>query len=349
MSVLSLRRRPASVEADPDEEQVNDERSPIATGAHQTSTHLAARAATIALLGCLALGPLGFVAGSLAFLQTGSTQSTPLAPVADLTSEQAVVGEFAQRVVLTWLTATQDSPDALLALVKDAQLSTLPRQAFVAKDVTVARIEQVDGTWSVTVATTVTDARKVTARRFFQVPVRIDAGTVSALSLPAPVSPPSVAPASTTAYREPLGSASPQGQTVAQFLAAYLTGAGDVDRYLTPGVTLAALSPAPYTSVRLDDLSADTSTEQAGAAQDGLRIRVLAAATAAVTPQQSASVTYALTLTARAGRWEITAIDPAPAYTPRAAAADPAADPAPDSAETGNPAPSGTPPVSSTP
>ena len=36
-----------------------------------------------------------------------------------------------------------------------------------------------------------------------------------------------------------------------------LTGAGDVGRYLTPGVTLVALTPAPYTSVRLDDLRGD--------------------------------------------------------------------------------------------
>jgi hypothetical protein len=80
----------------------------------------------------------------------------------DDSNEQAMAGEFAQRVVLTWLAATREGPEDLLALVKDAQLAFLPEQPFTATDLTVARIEDADGVWSVTVAATVTDARDET-------------------------------------------------------------------------------------------------------------------------------------------------------------------------------------------
>lgn len=343
---LLRRRTPADVDVD---EQLVEDLPPIADGAHQTGTQLAARAATVGLFACLALGPLGFAAGGLALAQAGSAPPAQQQVQADQTNEQAVVGEFAQRVVIAWLGATQDHPEALLSLVKDAQFSTLPREAFTVRDATMARITQADGTWSVTVAATVTDARKVTARRFYQVPVRLADGTVSALTLPAPVSPPPVAPAPTDAYREQLDVTGPQGQAVTQFLAAYLTGAGDVGRYLTPGISLESLSPAPYTAIRVDDLRADTATDPARAPRDGQRLRVLATATAVVTEQQSSGVAYALTITARAGRWEITAIDPAPAYTPKTPVADPATGTTPASSETGSPAPSGTSPASSTP
>ena len=320
---LSLRRR--RVDADVDvaepEAQPDDDLSPIADGAHQTSTHLAARLAGVGLMICLFVGPLGLAVALLALSSVSSIPPAASVTVTDRSNEQATVGEFAQYVVVTWLTSTQDHPDALLALVKDAQASTLPRSPFTVKDPSVARITQADGTWSVTVAATVTDVRQVTARRFFQVPVRLDAGAVSALTLPAAVSPPLVAPAASSDYSTQMDSTGPQGQTVTEFLGAYLTGAGDVGRYLTPGVSLTALTPAPYTSVRLDDLRGATTVPATTAPQDGQRLRVLATATAVVTDQQSSSVTYALTLTARAGRWEINAIDPAPAFTPKTPAA----------------------------
>ena len=319
---LSLRRRPVRDE-DPSGQELDADAvdlPPIADGAHQTMTHLAARLATVALLLCLVASPVALAMAGLAYYQ--STSAAPPAPAAvvDRSNDQAVASEFAQRLVVTWLTATQQNPDALIALVRAAQLSSLPRDPFEVRDPSLARITQANGTWSVTVAVTVTDARKITARRFFQVPVRLDAGSVSALTLPTPVSPPAVAPAAPDDYRNQLDSTGPAAQTVAQFLTAYLTGTGDVGRYLTPGVSLAALSPAPYTSVRLEDLRGDADVRSTDTVPDGRRVRVLATATAAVTDQQRSTVSYALTLTARAGRWEITGIDPTPAYTPKTAA-----------------------------
>jgi len=344
---LSLRRRPATPPEDEESNNVLD-LPPIADGAHQTSTYLAARLATVVLLLCLIASPLALGVALLALSQGTSSPAAAAPAVADRSNDQAIAGEFAQRLVVTWLTATQDSPDALLALVKDAQLSTLPRDPFLVRDPALARISQTAGTWSVTVAVTVTDARKVTARRFFQVPVRLDGGTVSALSLPTPVPPPAISSAASDEYRTQLDSTGPQSQAVAQFLTAYLTGAGDVGRYLTPGVNLTALSPAPYTSVRVDEVRSDTDVSTSTGARDGQRLRVLVSATAAVTEQQSSSLSFALTLTARASRWEITAIDPAPAYTPKTPAAS-ASGPTPSSPRTGIPTSSGVPGTPTTP
>ena len=338
---LSLRRRRPIEDEDFVGQELDDadalDLPPIADGAHQTTTHLAARLATVVLLLCLVASPVALAVAGLAYFQSSSVSTSAPPAVVDRSNDQAVASEFAQRVVVTWLTATQQNPDALVALVKDAQLSTLPRDPFEVRDPSLARITQTNGTWSVTVAVTVTDARTVTARRFFQVAVRLDAGSVSALTLPTPVSPPAVAPASTDDYRSQLDSTGPAAQTVAQFLTAYLTGSGDVGRYLTPGVSLAALSPAPYTSVRLEDLRGDNDVRSTDTVPDGRRLRVLATATAAVTDQQRSTVSYALTLTARAGRWEITGIDPAPAYTPRTSATTAPGTPPPSTRTTTSP------------
>jgi hypothetical protein len=250
--------------------------------------------------------------------------------VADQSNERAVVGQFAQQVVVTWLTTTQEKPDALLALVKDAQVSGLSQTAFTVNDPAVSGITFVDGTWSVTVAATITDAHKTTTRRYFQVPVRYHDGSVTALTLPAPVSPPPVTIGSTNGYRAQVDLTAPLGQTVGQFLTAYIAGSGDVSRYLTPGVELTPLTPSPYTSVRLSEIRAAGSDQPpATVPQDGTRTRVLALGTAVVTDQQTANVAYALTLTARAGRWEISAIDPAPVQQPQTPAATSATGPAP--------------------
>lgn len=349
---LSLRRS-SKTALEPDVDQIEDleDLPPVADGRHQTTSALGAKAATVGLLACLALGPVGAVAGGLAFLQASQPVAAPAVAVADQSNERAVVGQFAQQVVVTWLTTTQEKPDALLALVKDAQVSGLSQTAFTVNDPTVSGITFVDGTWSVTVAATITDAHKTTARRYFQVPVLYQDGGVTALTLPAPVSPPPVTVGSTNGYRAQVDLTAPLGQTVGQFLTAYIAGSGDVSRYLTPGVELTPLTPAPYTSVRLSEIRAAGSDQPPAAVpQDGTRTRILALGTAVVTDQQTANVAYALTLTARAGRWEISAIDPAPVQQqPQTPAATSATGPAPARPSGSAPTtPAGNPPSSTT-
>ena len=187
---LSRRRtRTDEIAAAEDMQDVED-LPPVADGRQQTTASLATKAATVGLLTCLALGPVGAVVGGVALLQFARPVATAPAAIPDQSNERAVVGQFAQQVVVTWLTATQDNPDALLALVKDAQVAGLARVGFTVSDPAVAGLTVTDGTWAVTISATVTDDRNITAVRYFQVPVRYDRGTLSALLLPTPIAPP---------------------------------------------------------------------------------------------------------------------------------------------------------------
>jgi hypothetical protein len=117
-------------------------------------------------------------------------------------------------------------------------------------------------------------------------------------------------PARAEAAKSPYGVSVPDGElssALAEFFAAYLTGTGEVSRYLAPGVTLPAVSPAPYASVSVQQISA---VEQAAAAgqvpADGTTVRVLVQADARDTGGRW-PLAYELTLRARSGRWEVAA------------------------------------------
>ena len=307
--------------------------APIARASQQVTSNLAARLASGALIGCLAAGPLALGVAGFAMTQSARPVTSRGSTAVDLSDERAGAGEFATRVVMAWLTSTREQAQGLIALLPGMQAGALPRVGFGASDPAVSSITQTDGVWSVTVAVTVTDQRPSTARRFFRVPVTVTGGTITALTLPTPVAGPPVGSVTNVDYPAPVASG-PVAVTVAQFLAAYTAGAGDVTRYVTPGVAMTAISPAPYTTVQLTDVRADLPTDTSAAAPDGTVLRVLATVAATVTDTQTTSVTYALTLTARAGRWEVHAIDPAPAYKPTA----PAIPSGPATTATGTPA-----------
>jgi len=95
--------------------------------------------------------------------------------------------------------------------------------------------------------------------------------------------------------------------TVGEFLRAYLTGLSEVDRYLAPGVKVFALSGTSYTGVQVEQAAA---MEEAAAGElvpaDGTAVRVRVE----VRAQDRAGVwplAYEVALTARAGRWEVSA------------------------------------------
>lgn len=318
--VLSLVRRKAR-----DLEQgggdAAKERPAVASATQQTIANLSVRLASAGLIACLAAGPLAVVIGAVAIAKATSgapaAQSTPV----DQATDRAVAGEFATRVVLAWLTSTREQPQQLTALLPAAQAGELPAVAFGASNPAVASITPADGVWAVTVAVTVSDQRPATARRFYQVPVTVTGGTVAALSLPTPVAGPTVAAGPGVDYPVQLASTGPVAVTVAQFLAAYSAGSGEVTRYVSPGMAINAITPAPYSSVQVTDLRCDSTVDSGEAAPEGQRLRLLATARASVTDTQTTTVVYALTVTGRAGRWEIEAIDPTPARKPATASA----------------------------
>lgn len=309
--LLTLRRRPRE-EAVPELEP-NVDQTPIATAQQQVVSTLAAKAATVLLMAALVCGPAGLaVAGWLFYLSSAPPPVVSTQPQ-DLSAERAAAGEFAQRLVVAWLTTPRGQEEKVTALVR-APAVTLPTVPFKASDPTVSSIVQADGVWSVTVAVTVTDQRRQPVRRFFQVPVVVDvAAALTALSLPTPVSGPSIGAASRLSYRFQVDSSGPVAQTAAQFLGAYIAGQGDVTRYVSPATQIQPVTPAPYTTVKVTDLAGDADIDTAGVPKDRARLRILVGADAEVSTKQQVSVSYTLTLLARAGRWEVQAIDLAPA------------------------------------
>lgn len=376
-------RRPAKSTPAPDTEpqdwDIDEEPQDVAgwsTGA-QANTSAAIRWTA---WGLLVLGPL---LGAFAYLsapaQAGPSQkkAAPTAPAA--TGAQGAAG-FAQLFVAAYISAGEGDQDKLAAYYPDATSLRLEGDPDRRRgeQLTVVRLRQSDrGVWSVTVAARITDTKPAAkpsdgkrpdnkddakeaaaqAVRYFQVPVATapSAGGASgytALAMPAEVAAPERIKAPGLVYgpMRPALPADPRTQAVTEFLNAYLTGTGELDRYLAPGTKLAPVVPAPYTGIAVDTLAVEgeKGTEPVTTVpDDGTKLRLLVALRATGHDEVRVPLTYALTLKARAGRWEIASLDgaPAPAAAPATAAPSAGATPstAPSAAPTSSAAPTDTP------
>jgi len=310
---------------------------------------LATKLATGALWTALLAGPAALLlAGSSALV---AAPAAPAPAVVDRAGEQAAAAEFAGRLVRLWLTSVRGQEDQLRALVPGTDIS-LPEVAWASGPMTTADVRrQPDGTWLVVTAVTgsaaagapvarpAADSRTPAPAptvRFYAVPVRVDDVGLVALTLPAPVPAPTTASAGPRlGYRHQVAPTDPLVASVGQFLAALLTGTGEVTRYVSPGAAINPVTPAPYTAVEVSAVVTDHELVAGAAAPaDGTRLRVLVTAKGTAGPQQYAVVQYPLTFTVRGGRWEVTAIDPAPALQPPTSQTSSPASPVPS-----NPAP----------
>jgi hypothetical protein len=312
----------------------------------------ATRGATGLLWSALACGPLGLMLGGVAFLTAPTSASAQTEQAADTASEQVAAEQFAEHFVVTWLT-TPRGEEATLAPFVDVSGIALPEVPWtVTNPASAALIQTGPGRWAVTVAATVTtpaaqgqDPAQVPppARRYFTVPVLYDDGALIAEALPTPVAAPASAEAGRLGYRYNLSAQHPASTATAEFLAALLTGTGDVTRYVTPGTQIPAITPAPYAEVLIRDLNVDVDpADMPEEPSTGDELHELVTAEARSSIGQAISVQYALTLTAREGRWEVRSME----LAPRQAADQPAATTAPAPAPA--PAPTSSAPVSST-
>jgi len=160
--------------------------------------------------------------------------------------------------------------------------------------------------WSVTVAAQYAGG----SVRYYTVPVASDStgSSFTVTGAPGVVA----GPARAEVPKSPYAVTVPEGDlpsAVGEFLTAYLTGAGEADRYLAPGVRLTAVSPAPYSAIAVQEISA---VEEAAAAEqipaDSTTVRVLASVEARDATGRW-PLAYELTLTARSGRWEVTTLE----------------------------------------
>ncbi|MGW3667431.1 conjugal transfer protein [Streptomyces sp. NPDC005141] len=290
--------------------------APMVAGARLEAMRRRVRLSRLALWTVIAAGP---VALGVAITSTPATveAATPTRPAAVRTSVAADPSGYAQLFVGAWLRSSAD--DATSAQARLAQSMgpdiELPDPAVGAQSkpasvTTVRSTKRASDAWSVTVAAQYADG----AVRYFAVPILVDrAGTAFAVTAqPGVVAGPARIDVPASSY----GVSVPEGElasAVAEFLGAYLTGAGEVERYLAPGVTLPAVSASPYSTVRLQQVLA---AEKAAAAEqipgDGTRVHVFTQ----VEAQDAAGrwpLAYEVVLKARSGRWEVAALESATA------------------------------------
>jgi hypothetical protein len=357
-----LTRRPAK-SIPPPVEQEWDVDEPAADGDRVGGWSTGARANTSAMLrwavwGLLVISP---VLGAAAFARASTATAakptvTASAPTA--TGSQGAAG-FASLFVAQYLRAGEGDQDKLAAYYPgagDLQLEGDPGRRH-GEQLTVVRLRQTDpDVWSVTIAARIVSDTEPTAQatasnndsppsagqqsadsfHYFQVPIAVGpagggATGYTALSMPAEVAAPARIKSPDLIYGPALAASSsdPRAQAVTEFLTAYLTGTGELDRYLAPGTKLTAITPAPYTGVKVDQLQieGDQGAEPVTTVpKNGTRTRLVVSVRATGHDKVRVPLSYALTLKARAGRWEIAALDgaPSPAAPAQAATSIPA-------------------------
>ncbi|MEU9272466.1 conjugal transfer protein [Streptomyces sp. NPDC048251] len=291
----------------------SDAAAPMAAGARLEKMRRRVRLWRLALFTAIAAGPVALgvavVSGPTTVAAFPSDKPTPVRTAAAAVDPAG----YAQVFVDVWLrsSADADSAQARLAqsLAPDVDLPD-PLAGAQPKPATVTAVrsaQQGDGEWAVTVAAQYADGRL----RYFVVPVSADASGASftVSGAPAVVAGPARAAVGESPFGVSVASDGDLSLALGEFFGAYLTGAGQVDRYLAPGVNLSAVSPAPYVAVSVQQVSA---VEEAAAAEqvpaDGAKVRVRVQVEARDADGRWPLV-YELALLARSGRWEVAGLE----------------------------------------
>lgn len=284
----------------------------------RSSLYLQAKARPVGVIvawsavGVLALGSILGAASFFTPQKEAVVQEAAIAP------KEQRAGAEAVGLVSAWLSATMSDSEALSQHLGDTNISVISREAVEARNLTTASIETAaDGSLVVTVAGEVKSAAaspedgqpgSVWVQRWWTVALSEQEDGFAVLGMPAPAPAPARSSAPSLAYQNAAGQE--LNAAVSDFLNAYATGVGDVSRYVSPGSGIVAISPAPYTSVKVRSVST-VDEAPLGAPKDSDEARALAVVDLVVGEVQQQSQ-YALTLTARGGQWEVSAVEPSP-------------------------------------
>ncbi|QBR75602.1 conjugal transfer protein [Microbacterium sediminis] len=322
------------------EETVEASPAPIAAGSSWTKGRALLRnTLTAAVWAMIVAGAIGFVGQTIEWI----SPKEPAAAVVEqdgLTVGQQRAAGFALEFVSAWLSATKDDAAGLESYIDlSAVSSSLTEQAWTYRDLAVVSAEPAAEPFvTVVVSANVQEtsydadgnATESWPRRFFQVTVAVDGDQMKVVTLPSPVEAPAQGKAPTLAYTEQLSTSDPAGETTMQFLGAYLAGAGDLTRFISPDAAITAVSPAQFVQIDPVDMRSDVPpVESAG---EGSQMRVLATVRGLNVDSRVLPASYALTLTMRAGRWEVSSVDLAPQVRVASDSAVPSTEPAPSTA-----------------
>lgn len=257
------------------------------------------------------------------------------APAPAVSQQQPVLtqsaGSYAVGFVGTWLSATRDDSAALQGYVSTVPASLGDRGTDY-RNLAVASLTEIDGTSDVLVIVSGEVLERATAEedptwllRYYSVTISTEEETLAAAGFPALVDGP-IRSTRTVEDEFPVtvNATSPAAQTVSLFLTAYLTGQGSTTPYLSPGVSIAPITPVPYKMLAVAATKAveDPALDPA----DGATALIEMTVTLQADVDQSVTSTYRVSITARAGRWEITSLNSA---TPARDEADAEVVPAP--------------------
>ncbi|WP_051852123.1 conjugal transfer protein [Streptomyces sp. NRRL F-5650] len=317
-----------------DEPQEASADEPDETG-WKTSTAQMAGLSRLVRAGVWALVVSGPILGALAFLSSSAPAQGVAKPAAAATPASSVgPAGFAELFVSAYLQAGQGTERDLAPYYSGSvALAVKPGTRTATQSTVIASREVQPGYWSVTVAADVTahdDQGKSTRLgvQYFRVGIQATGpagagGTeqgatagYAATSLPAQVAAPAALKPGGLAYETDRGSSSadPSVETARGFLAAYLTGTTELDRYTSPGTRLQPISPAPYAAVKVTGVQDDSSgSGQQKVPADGTVLHQLVQVDATDQAGSPVSLSYALTLKSRASRWEVASVDDAPA------------------------------------
>lgn len=285
---------------------------------------ITAVATTAGLWALLAFGAAGAGWTFLADEPEAVNMPAIQAEAARLSDREDAAREAAVEMVSVWASSTDTEHDRLAQLVgEDALAAKLP-----AKPVNLQELRSMDadavgpGVWSVSVSALV-EGPDGWQRQAFEVPVMVAGGgeevvAASAMTLPAQVPlNAEIADLPATPYTQPLTNG-PVLETTEVFLRALLTGQDGMDRVTAPETDIVAISPAPYARVDVESAAAvkDADLQKTSSPADGrtvhlsvrVRMHTTDSTNSAGRPGQ-----YLLTLTSRAGRWEVSSIDDLPA------------------------------------
>ncbi|MFD6549689.1 conjugal transfer protein [Streptomyces sp. NPDC058398] len=274
------------------------------------------RVSRLVLFTAITAGPVAL--GVAVMSRQATVAATPSDKTASVSVRTAATGAdpagYAQLFVDAWLHSSTDNASSAQARLAQSLAPgvDLPdriagAQAEPASVTAVRSVQRGVGAWAVTVAAQYPGGQL----RYFVVPVTAGASgdSFAVTGAPGVVAGPARAAVSRLPYRVSVPSEGDLASAIGKFLGAYLTGAGEVDRYLAPGVRLSPLSPAPYTAVTVQNVSgAEEAAADEEVPADGTKVRVLAQ----VEARDAAGrwpLAYELTLQARSGRWDVAALE----------------------------------------
>lgn len=254
------------------------------------------------------------------FLMGGFSRPAVSAP--QVTSQEATTadqnaGSVAQGFVGSWLSATRTN-DAGLSAYADLSTISLPELPFDYRNLVVASVgsKADSGLIQVQVAAEVKeshldkDKKEVSTwpQRYFQVGVAVEGSTVSPVGMPRAIASPVTASSKPSGFSKNVPATDPLAKSISSFLQAYAAGDGDITRYTAPSADIETITPVPYAAIKALEFKADTEPEPIPA--DGSTIRTLTRVYLVTASGQQVAADYTLVLQARAGRWEVSEINP---------------------------------------